>query len=135
MDGLRTEANAETDALYPAEWIDAQREPIMRRTRTSIIRPSVTFPGRLVTQQIAKGIELRVSPWAATAAAACLFVGVALGMIDARNHLPRYAIVRAVPGPTAVQATAPCKPSQSDTDAFLSELERALVGSAHWSSQ
>ena len=135
MDGLRTEANAETDALYPAEWIDAQRHSILRR-RAPQPRAVITFPGRLVTQQMAKGIELRVSPWAATAAAACLFVGVALGMFDdVCNHLPRYAIVRAVPGPTAVQATAGAvAPVALDTDAFLSELERALGGPQTWSS-
>ena len=132
MDGLRTEANAETDALYPAEWLEGQRHSILRRVaHLGQAARVITFPGRLVTQQMAKGIKMRVSPWAATAAAACLFVGVAVGMFyDARNHLPHYAVVRAVPGPTAVQATAGAgaPPVALDTDAFLSELERALGG-------
>ena len=80
---------------------------------------------------MAKGIRLRVSPWAATAAAACLFVGVAVGMFyDGRNRTQQYAVVRATPNAAAVQATAGTgTPSVAmDTDAFLSELERALGG-------
>jgi hypothetical protein len=132
MDGLRTEANAEADALYPAEWLDAQRHSILRRVEhLGHAARVITFPGRLVTQQMATGIRLRVSPWAATAAAACLFVGVAVGMFyDARNHAPQFAVVRPVPGSAAVQGTAGtgAPPVAIDTDAFLSELERALGG-------
>jgi hypothetical protein len=132
MDGLRTEADGETDALYPADWLETQRNAILRRVEhLGHAARVITFPGRLVTQQIAKGVSRRVSPWAATAAAACLFVGVAMGMFyDARNHAPQLAVVRAVPAPATVQATAGsgAPPVAIDTDAFLSELERALGG-------
>jgi hypothetical protein len=82
---------------------------------------------------MAKGVRLRVSPWAATAAAACLFVGVAVGMFyDARTHAPQsqFSVGRAAPTAPAPQATAGSGPAPValDTDAFLSELERALGG-------
>ena len=132
MDGLRTEADAETDALFPAEWQESQRQSILRRVEhLGHAARVITFPGRLVSQQMAKGIRLRVSPWAAAAAAACLFVGVGVGMFyDARNHTPQLSVVRAVPGPAAPQATSGSgAPAVAlDTDAFLSELERALGG-------
>jgi hypothetical protein len=132
MDGLRTEADAETDALYTADWLDAQRQSILRRVdHLGHAARVITFPARLVTQHMARGGRLRVSPWAATAAAACLFVGVAMGMFyDSRNHAPRSGVVRAVPNAATVQPAAGslATPVALDTDAFLSELERALGG-------
>ena len=134
MDGLRTEADAETEALFPAEWQESQRQSILRRIEhLGHAARVISFPGRLVTQQMAKGVRVRVSPWAATAAAACLFVGVAVGMFyDARNHAPQsqFSVVRAAPTAPAPQATAGSGPAPValDTDAFLSELERALGG-------
>jgi hypothetical protein len=132
MDGLRTQADVETDALFPSDRQDAQRQSIMRRIEhLGHAARVITFPGRLVTQQMGKTIRLRVSPWAATAAAACLFVGVAVGMFyDARNHRPQFSVVRAVQSSTTPQATAGIGPAPValDTDTFLSELERALGG-------
>ncbi len=61
---------------YPADWLEAQRHAILRRVEhLGHAARVITFPGRLVTQQMAKGVRLRVSPWAATAAAACLVRG------------------------------------------------------------
>ena len=132
MDGLRTEAETETDALFPSERQDVQRQSIMRRIEhLGHAARVITFPGRLVTHQMGKTIRLRVSPWAATAAAACLFVGVAVGMFyDARNHRPQLPVARTVSNPVAPQATAGIGPAPValDTDTFLSELERALGG-------
>ena len=133
MDALRTDADTETDALFPSERQDAQRQSIMRRIEhLGHAARVITFPGRLVTQQMGKSLRLRVSPWAATAAAACLFVGVAVGMFyDARNHRPQFSAVRSVPTPAATPlATAGIGPAPValDTDTFLSELERALGG-------
>jgi predicted anti-sigma-YlaC factor YlaD len=108
MDSLRTEADAETEALFPSDRQDAQRLSIMLRIEhLGHAARVIAFPGRLVTQQMGKSIRLRVSPWTATAAAACLFVGVAVGMFyDARNHRPPFSASRVVPNPTAPQATA-----------------------------
>jgi hypothetical protein len=132
LDDLRTEADAEADAHFSADWQEAQRQSILRRIEhLGQAARVITFPGRLVTQQIGKSVRLRVSPWAATAAAACLFVGVAVGMsYDARNHTSQFAVVRAAPNPATPQATsgAGAPPVAVDTDTFLSELERALGG-------
>jgi hypothetical protein len=132
MDDLRTEADAEADTLFPAEWQEAQRQSILRRVdHLGHAARVITFPGRLATQQMTKGVRLRVSPWAATAAAACLFVGVAVGMFyDARNHTTQVSVVRAAPNPAPPQPTSAAGAPQMalDTDAFLSELERALRG-------
>jgi hypothetical protein len=132
MDGLRTEADIETDSLYPTDWLEAQRHSILRRVEhLGHAARVITFPARLVTQHMAKGVRMHVSPWAAAAAAACLIVGVAMGMFyDARNRGSQHAVVRAVPTHAPVQATAGAgvPPVTLDTDAFLSELERALGG-------
>jgi hypothetical protein len=132
MDELRTGSDSETDALFPAEWQEAQRQSILRRVEhLGHAARVITFPGRLATQQLPKSVRLRVSPWAATAAAACLFVGVAVGMFyDARNHSTQASVVRPAPPQPAPQATSGsgAAPVALDTDAFLSELERALRG-------
>jgi hypothetical protein len=132
MDSLRTEADAETDALFPSDRQDAQRLSIMRRLEhLGHAARVIAFPGRLVTQQMGKSLRRRVSPWAATAAAACLFLGVAAGMFyDARNHRPQFSAARVAPNPTAPQATAGIGPAPIalDTETFLTELERALGG-------
>jgi hypothetical protein len=132
MDGLRSDADAETDEVFPAGWQETQRQSIMRRIEhLGHAARVITFPGRLVTQQIGKSVRARVSPWAATAAAACLFLGVGVGMFyDARNHTPQFAVVRPVqhaPTPQATSGGAPA-PVALDTDSFLSDLERALGG-------
>jgi hypothetical protein len=49
---------------------------------------------------------------------------------DARNHTTQYSVVRTAPVPAALPATTGggAPPVTLDTDAFLSELERALGG-------
>ena len=132
MDGLRSDAEAETDAVFPAEWRDTQRQSILRRIEhLGHAARVIAFPGRLVTQQLGKSVRVRVSPWATAAAAACLFVGVGVGMFyDGRNHAPRFAVIRPVQTAPAPQATSGAAPAAIafDTDTFLSELERALGG-------
>jgi hypothetical protein len=132
MDGLRSDADAETEAVFPGEWQETQRQSIMRRIEhLGHAARVITFPGRLVSQQIGKSVRVRVSPWAATAAAACLLLGVGVGMFyDARNHTPQFAVVRPVPMAPTPQATSGGTPPPIalDTDTFLSDLERALGG-------
>jgi hypothetical protein len=129
MDSLRTDADAETNTVFPADWQDAQRHSILRRIEhLGHAARVITFPGRLVSQQMSRGLGLRVTPWAATAAAACLCLGIALGMFyDGPSQRPPLAVMRAVPTPTAALPAAAPAPVL-DTDVFLSELERALGG-------
>jgi hypothetical protein len=129
MDGLRTEAEVEVDTTFPSEWRDAQRQSIMRRIEhLGHAARVLSFPGRLVAHHMSHRSRVRVSPWAASAAAACLVVGVAVGMFyDARNHVSStLAVMRPVQAPAATPP--PIAPVTLDTDTFLSELERALGG-------
>lgn len=129
MDGLRDDADSETDDLFPADWRDAQRQTILRRVENlGHAARVITFPGRLVAPHLPKGARLRVSPWAAATAAASLFLGVAVGMFYDQPTAPSTVAVVRSAQPSAVQATAGLAPVALDTDAFLSELERALNG-------
>ena len=129
MDALRTDADADTEDLFPADWRDAQRQSILRRVEhLGHAARVITFPGRLVSQHMAKGARLPVSPWAAATAAASLFLGVAVGMFyDGRTAPSTVAVVRSAP-PPAGHPTTGLAPVTLDTDTFLSELERALNG-------
>jgi hypothetical protein len=129
MDGLRDDADSDTDDLFPADWRDVQRQNILRRVENlGHAARVISFPGRLVSPHMSRGARLRVSPWAAATAAASLFLGVAVGMFyDGRTAPSTVAVVRSAQ-PPAVQATAGLAPVALDTDAFLSELERALNG-------
>ena len=132
MDGLRTDADAELDEIFPPEWHETQRQQIAGRlAHIGHVARVISFPGRLVARHVA-GTASRIAPrWAAAAAAAGLFVGVAVGMFyDSRSHLAPAGrpTAAAVVRPTAPAAVATSGPSTLDTDAFLSELEGALVG-------
>ena len=137
MDGLRTEADAETDAVFPAEWLRAQQQQIARRIEhLGHAARVISFPGRLVTQQMATGVRLRVLAVGGAAAAAGLFVGVGGRHVLRRAATTRRSrqrsVARAAPTPRPPRrppaGRRPSRRSHSTTDAFLSELERALGG-------
>jgi hypothetical protein len=137
MDGLRSDADADTDALFPAEWRDAQRQQIARRIEhLGHAARIISFPGRLVAQHMA-GTAARIAPRWAAAAAAGLVVGIGVGMFyDARSHVAETARTTTSGAPAAARPTqtAPTGLPVSvqapafDTDAFLFELETALGG-------
>jgi hypothetical protein len=129
MDNLRADADDEANEIFSAEWREAQRLSIAQRIEhVGHVARVISFPGRLVARHLAgKGERITVSPWAAAAAAASLFVGVAVGMFyDARNHVTSVAVARPAQAPP--QQAAAIAPVVLDTDTFLSELERALGG-------
>jgi hypothetical protein len=129
MDGLRTDADAEAGEVFPADWQEAQRQSIARRIEhVGHVARVISFPGRLVARHMTgKGGRIAVSPWAAAAAAASLFLGVVVGMFyDGRKPVTSVAVAR--PAQPAPQQAAAVSPVVFDTDAFLSELERALGG-------
>lgn len=131
MDSLRSEVDAETDDLFPPEWQEAQRQQIARRVaHVGRAARVISFPGRLVARHMG-GRTPRLAPrWAAAAAAAGLFVGVAVGMFyDARARVPRMTTASAVrPIQSAAPAVVISAPTLLDTDRFLEELEGALGG-------
>ena len=80
MASLREEANAEVDALFPADRLRLQQQEIGRRL-DHIGRAArvISFPGRVAAGRIHPSTTRMATRWIAGAAAAGLFVGVAAG--------------------------------------------------------
>ena len=132
---VRTESDAETDAVFTPERLRQQQEQILRRLEhASRSARVISFPGQSATHPIV-GVGLVAPRWLAAAAAAGLFVGVAVsGTIlgPGRTVTPMRvanvpsAAARLAPSP-AVLVNAPTNVLDSiDDDAFLLQLEFAL---------
>ncbi len=135
MDGLREDADAETEALFTDERLRVQQQQILHRLQ-HVPRSArvITFPGREPATSPSHA-TVRVAPrWLAVAAAACLCVGVGLGAYVG----PRRTPARPAPAPMAVAqrpAAVVASPAvlvstakaDADDDAFLMELELALA--------
>jgi len=137
MERLSDQAEAETDIEFPAGRLAVQHQQILRRIE--LVNRSarvITFPGRELASDSHPGIRL-TPRWLAAAAAAGLFIGVAVGgyLTPARLHRSASVQPNAVPS-MAVQRPAPnasvlVSGTQSadapDDDTFLMELELALA--------
>ncbi len=135
MDGLREDADTETDAVFTDDHLRGQRHQILHRLQ-HVQRSArvITFPGREAAA-ISSRATVRVAPrWLAAAAAACLCIGVGLGAYVG----PRRPAAQPTPAPTAAvqrQAAVVASPAvlvrtakaEVDDDAFLMELELALA--------
>lgn len=138
MDTVRREGEAEADAVFTADRLRAQQQQIARRIAL-VGRPArvLSFPGRIVRRTITASTTRSAPRWIAAAAAAGLFVGVAVGA----SYQFRWGLAphRAGPGfpvtgaqsPRAARLTpvATRGGGQSEVaadDAFLSDLEIAL---------
>lgn len=131
MAEVRAEADAEVDELFRPEVMQRQREQILERLshvhRTARV---IAFPaGQAAGTTPTPG---RIpSRWLAGAAAAGLFIGVALGGFFGTGTLRRSL----VPAPPTLSAPAPSSSAPAlsaaaelpDDDAFLMELETALT--------
>ena len=134
MDTLRRDGEAEADAIFTPEKLRLQQQQIVRRIAL-VGRPArvLSFPGRIVRRTIDASTSRTAPRWVAAAAAAGLFVGVAVGasfqwraQLQSRQGFaadagrPRAARISPVPtrgsGPSEV----------ASDDAFLSDLELAL---------
>lgn len=141
LDRIPTEAAAEADEVFTRDRLARQQELILRRIE-HMAHPArvLSFPGRL--SKTIGGGSLRVAPrWLAAAAAAGLFVGVAVGGAvfegglrprgTSRRSSSGQALSSPVPlsgsGTASVSATIREAP---DDDAFLSDLELALERSS-----
>jgi hypothetical protein len=120
MDGVRAEGDAEADAAFTPERLRAQQQQIARRME-AVGRPArvLSFPSRVVQGTI-RASTLRSPRWTAAAAAAGLFLGIALGATYEWDSHPRPS----APAMTA-RAAAPKLDVAADED-FMSELELAL---------
>jgi hypothetical protein len=134
MDTLRAEGDAEADAFFTPERLRVQQQHIARRIAT-LGRPAriLSFPGRIVRRTI-HASTARSTPWIAAAAAAGLFIGVALGasypwtwhrlgapsLVAREDRSPRPPRMT----PVATRGSSPAEAAEDD--AFLSDLELAL---------
>lgn len=132
MDDLRQEGDAEVDELFPAERLEAQQARILRRiSRFQRSARVISFPAREAA--VLSPAATRVPPrWLAAAAAAGLFIGVAVGGVfgpaGLRPGTPSMQVgpvqetrVQAAP---AMRVAQPAEPR--DDDAFLMQLEMSL---------
>lgn len=131
MEGLRQNADAELDALFPPERLQAQQSQILRRlSRFQRAARVISFPVRDVA--VAATPKTRVPPrWLAAAAAAGLFIGVAVGgLLGPGTRQPSGQPMQVVASPAAQTPAAPATRAAAaeahDDDAFLMELELAL---------
>ena len=131
MAGLRREGDADADAVFTAERLRAQQQQIARRLE-HIGRPAriLSFPSRIVRRTIGASQSRSAPRWVAAAAAAGLFVGVALGASYEWNvkQVPATSFgVRDLNTRITPVATRGDSPAEiANDDAFLSDLELAL---------
>jgi anti-sigma factor RsiW len=130
MDTLRRDGDADADAVFTPERLRVQQQQIARRIE-QVGRPArvISFPSRIVRRTIGAS-QSRIAPrWVAAAAAAGMFIGVAVGASYEWNagHVPARFGARdanARMAPVATRGTTPA--DVANDDAFLSDLELAL---------
>ena len=129
MDGLRAEADTETDAIFTPERLRIQHQQILHRLEhLGHAARVLSFPARLMGRRMARTAS-RIAPrWAVAAAAAGLFVGVGVGtLIDpAPGEAP--ATMADFPMVVSPVLTVSDPLAAGDDDTFLSDLEMALSG-------
>jgi len=134
MDGLRAAGKAAADEIFTPERLRTQHQQIARRLeRVGREARIISFPGQFVRRSISATTTRTAPRWIAAAAAAGLFVGVALGASYEWNAIAgsaRHSMARAAdPRPSRTTPVATRGTNQPDVaadDAFLSDLEVAL---------
>jgi len=138
MDTVRREGEAEADSIFTADRLRAQQQHIAKRIAL-VGRPAriLSFPGRIVRRTLT-GSSTRTAPrWVAAAAAAGLFVGVAVGAsyqfrwgaAPYRGGQPYLVTGTASQRAARLTPVATRGAGQAEVaadDAFLSDLEAAL---------
>lgn len=137
MDTLRREADAETDAIFTPDHLRQQHQQITRRIAL-VGRPArvLSFPGRIVRRTISVSTSRTAPRWVAAAAAAGLFIGVAVGAsyqfqfgnapLRRQPLLVRDAASARASRATPVATRGTGQPDVAADAAFLSDLEVAL---------
>lgn len=135
MDVVRRDGEAEADAVFTPERLRAQQQQIARRIE-HVGRHArvISFPGQFTRGAISATTSRTASRWIAAAAAAGLFVGIALGASyewETRSHARVAVVARdnasAHPAHVATVGTRGGDAAQIAVDqAFLSDLEVAL---------
>jgi hypothetical protein len=127
MDGLREEADAETDALFSADRLRAQQQQIARRIEhVGRAARVISFPGQMVRRTMTGASASTAPRWIAAAAAAGLFIGLAVGASFQWTSRGRQAfgVDTARLAPVATRGSG--QADIASDDAFLSQLEVAL---------
>jgi anti-sigma factor RsiW len=127
MDTLRRDGDAEADAIFTPEHLRVQQQQILRRI-SLVGRPArvLSFPGRLVRRTIDASTSRTAPRWAAAAAAAGLFVGVAVGASFQWGAHPQGRQLATNTKAVPVSTSGNRPPVIASDDAFLSDLEIAL---------
>jgi hypothetical protein len=137
MNEVSAAADADTDAVFTAERLHAQRQSIVRRLE-HVGRPArvLTFPRLMHADGLHPASGHSPSRWVTAAAAAGLFIGVALGAsfhwsqqadsVSAAAAPPSIAEpMTEQPIAIATDGLRTATPDIAADDAFLSELERS----------
>ena len=126
MDGLREEGAAEADAVFTPERLrDQQLQIVKRLEHVGRQARVISFPGKLVRRTMTAPGSHGAPRWVAAAAAAGLFVGVAVGAGYRFGAHPRG--IETTLARTAPPVTHSLNQVQlSADDLFLSDLEVAL---------
>ncbi|HEV2983821.1 MAG TPA: hypothetical protein VGX46_05505 [Vicinamibacterales bacterium] len=125
LEAVRTEGEAEADAIFTPARLRQQHQQIARRIeQVGRAARVISFPGRFVRRTMSVSTSPAAPRWIA-AAVAGLFIGVAAGA----SYQWGTRGDRALPGhsrltPVATRGTTPADVAADD--AFLSELELAL---------
>jgi hypothetical protein len=129
MIGLRTEADADTDAIFTPERLRIQQQQILHRLEhLGHAARVLSFPARLMGRRMAHTAS-RIAPrWAVAAAAAGLFVGVGVGTLIEPVRREAPAAIAPFPMVVSPALTVSDPLTTGDDDTFLSDLEMALSG-------
>jgi hypothetical protein len=136
LQSVRADGESDADRIFTPERLRAQQASIDERLRhVGRLARVISFPSRGGDAGFPHGSSRTTPRWIAAAAAAGLFIGVALGAsyqwelrahgpsaLRAVHGAPTEAIAKASPAVRALGAA----PSAADEDAFLSDLEAAL---------
>ena len=131
MEALRRDGEAEADAVFTPDWLKTQQQQIAHRLE-HVGRPArvISFPEPSARRAMTASVSRTAPRWVAAAAAAGLFVGVALTASyewgsQTRAARQRIALDAATPRPRVTPAVGRVESNAAD-EAFLSELEFAL---------
>ena len=127
MDAVRAEADAHTDEVFTADHLRTQHQQIMRRIEhVGRAARVLTFPGQFMSRTMTGSTSSSAPRWVAAAAAAGLFIGVAVGAsLQWSGHVRNpLAADSSRLNPVATRGTG--QPDVAADTAFLSELEIAL---------
>jgi len=129
MDAVRREGEAEADAIFTPERLRAQQQQVARRVEHAG-RPArvISFPSRIVRRTIGASTSRTAPRWIAAAAAAGLFVGVAVGASYqwAGRRVPEATFARDANVRLSPAAARGSTAADVNDAAFLSDLELAL---------